>query len=35
VENRAEIVEPDVEASNGYVHIINGVLIPPEMLPTG
>ena len=28
-DNPATIVNPDVEASNGVVHVIDGVLLPP------
>jgi uncharacterized surface protein with fasciclin (FAS1) repeats len=26
----AQVVQPDVEASNGVIHVIDGVLMPPE-----
>lgn len=29
--NEAEVVKADVEASNGVVHLINGVLLPPAV----
>lgn len=28
--NGIEIILPDVEATNGRIHVINGVLLPPE-----
>lgn len=28
--NDSEVVIPDVEASNGVIHVINAVLMPPE-----
>lgn len=27
-----EIVEPDVAASNGYLHYVDGVLMPPDLM---
>ena len=27
--NQAKVVKPNLKASNGIVHVINGVLIPP------
>jgi uncharacterized surface protein with fasciclin (FAS1) repeats len=33
INNRARIIESDIHAANGILHIIDGVLIPPDMLP--
>jgi uncharacterized surface protein with fasciclin (FAS1) repeats len=30
--NEATVVEPDIEASNGVIHIIDAVLIPPDLM---
>ncbi len=31
--NDASVIQPDVEASNGIIHVIDQVLIPPSVLP--
>ena len=31
--NDAQVTAADVDASNGVVHLVNGVLVPPSMLP--
>ena len=28
--NEAQVIQPDIEASNGVIHVIDTVLIPPE-----
>ncbi|MGJ3249844.1 MAG: fasciclin domain-containing protein [Elainellaceae cyanobacterium] len=33
VVNDASVIQPDIEASNGVIHAINRVLIPPSVLP--
>ena len=31
--NDAQVTTADIDASNGVIHIMNGVLVPPSMLP--
>ena len=31
--NQAQVTTPDVDASNGVVHIVDAVLVPPDMAP--
>ena len=31
--NQAHIIEADIGASNGVIHAIDAVLIPPEFIP--
>jgi uncharacterized surface protein with fasciclin (FAS1) repeats len=33
VDSRATIIVPDVEAVNGIIHVIDAVLVPPDMRP--
>jgi len=33
IDGRANIIVPDVEAMNGVIHVIDAVLVPPDMRP--
>jgi uncharacterized surface protein with fasciclin (FAS1) repeats len=31
--NKATVISADVDASNGVIHVVNQVLLPPDLFP--